>query len=67
MQRFDLSWRIRHFVFRHVLILTAIWFTIVVVAVQGFALTPQCTDALSGSRSVLGAVQWFVPDYGGAR
>lgn len=67
MQRFDLSWRIRHFFFRHILILTAIWFTIIVVAVQGFALTAQCTDALGAPRSVFSSIVWVLPDNGGVR
>lgn len=66
MQRFDLSWRVRHFVFRHVLGLTAVWFVLVAVGVQWFASAATCVDPSPGQLPALGSILWRVPDFGGA-
>lgn len=59
----EAGWLVRRFLWRNFFVVTLVWFVVVIVAVQGFALTAACTDDETGLRSAFGAVHWFVPDF----
>ena len=61
--------RRRFFLRTHFILLTAVWFVVVLVAVSSFAFARPCSIGLPetssmGPSGVFGSIRWFVPEFG---